>query len=382
MRKISAIVVILFLFVLVLPGFGFDWGITVDNSSKLILPENADSDLEQRDRLSLWFDHFWDGRGLSSYRLLFNGYYLYTDETPLLIDVDRAEFQLKKGGLFSGDTSLDLSLGRLRYLDLSGFVLNHRADGASFALSLSEMTVYGSLGYTGLQLKPESGVNMSLADSADDLDDDVHFAPKRLFQQLRLVYPELLPGQKLSIETLFQQDLRSGIGNTLDSSHATARIDGGVASFFYSLAATGGWNHLAGSSALMLYANAKYFAEELLNSRFSIDFIRCGEEFLSISSPAFGSIYSPDESDMTRVQLSYSIRPWADSFEPLLRNLQFQSSGRIFSSTAQEYEGTELDLAVLFRPSHDLGASITGGFWLPEQGDSETMLRLELSLSL
>lgn len=375
---------ILISLLLLLPAalFSFDWGAVLDNTSTLNFGAGADAELAQRDKVSLWAEHFWSD-GETQYMVLFNGFYLYTDERAYLFDTDRLEFRLKNAGLLGSGTVLDLSLGRFRFADTTATVLNHGADGISMDLDFSVMRVKTSIGYTGLQLKPENGVEMSAADTADGSDDDVYFAPKRLFEQLVLQFPELVPRQKLTVETLFQQDLREETADKLNSVHATAKADGAIAGgFYYDISATGGWDVSNNVNGLMTAATLRYFAEQYLGSRASLGLILTGENFLTVSTPTFGLIYSPSEADLLRVALDYSMRPWADRLSPALRNLQFLAGLRYFAVPGDGYTGTELECGVNFRPASDFGASLKGGLWMPDGGDAQGLVRLEFSLGL
>jgi hypothetical protein len=377
--------VILFSLLLLLPAalFSFDWGVVIDNSSTLDFGEAIDTELAQRDKVSFWAEHFWSGTDESQYMFMFNGFYLYTDERAYLFDADRLEFRLKKAGIYNSPTVLDLSLGRFRFADTTATVLNHGADGISLDLDFSILRMKTAIGYTGLQLKPEAGVEMSAADVADGNDDDVYFAPKRLFEQLVLQFPELAPRQRLTVETLFQQDLREETADRLNSVHATAKADGAIAGgFYYDISATGGWDVSNNVNGLMTAAALRYFAEQYLGSRASLGLILTGEDFLTVSTPTFGLVYAPSEADLLRIAFDYSMRPWSGRLSPALRNLQFLTGLKYFAVPGDGYTGMELEGGINFRPSSDFGASLKGGLWLPDGGDTQGLVRLEFSLGL
>jgi hypothetical protein len=224
---------------------------------------------------------------------------------------------------------------------------------------------------------------MSAADVADGNDDDVYFAPKRLFEQLVLQFPEMAPRQRLTVETLFQQDLREETADKLNSVHATAKADGAIAGgFYYDISATGGWDVSNNVNGLMTAASLRYFAEQYLGSRASLGLILTGEDFLTVSTPTFGLVYAPSEADLLRIAFDYSMRPWSGRLSPALRNLQFLTGLKYFAVPGDGYTGMELEGGINFRPSSDFGASLKGGLWLPDGGDTQGLVRLEFSLGL
>jgi hypothetical protein len=365
------------------PLFSFDWGVVLDNSSSIGFGGGGDAEFTQRDKLSLWAEHFWSGNDDSQYIVQFNGFYLYTNERAWLFDFDRLDFRMKKAGIYNSSAVLDLGVGRFRFSDTTATVLNHTADGVSLGLDISKIQISAAAGYTGFLLKPENGVEMSGADAVDSNDSDVYFAPKRLFEQLTLRFPQLVPRQRLTMETLFQQDLRETEADRLGSTHLTVRADGALpAGFYYDVSATGGFNHLANTSALMTRASVSYFNQQMAGSRVSLGMVLTGEDFLTVSTPSFGLVYTPPEADLLRFNLNYSARPWQNRRSPALQNLQFLFGIKTFAVPGESYTGTEIDGGVNFRPTSDFGASLKGGLWMPDGGDSQGLLRFEFSLGL
>lgn len=362
----------------------FDWGVTLDNSSTLEFGEWPAGDTEvQRIKVSLWGEHFWSGSDSSQYKLLFNFYYLYTDERAFLIDTDLLAFQMSRPNLFGGGSVLNLSAGRFRFSDTTATVLNHGADGVLAGLDLRAVQVSAGAGYTGLQLKPETGIEMSAADVADSDDDDVRFAPKRLFEILTLRFPEILPRQRLSLEALLQQDLRTGGGDTLDSAHASVRLDGALGGgVYYDVSGSSGWNLSDEVQDFFTQGSILWFSESFFGSRAAIGLLYAGEDFFTVSTPTLGLVYTPDPADLLRLSFDYSLRPWNDRFSPSLRNLQFLAAGRLYFISDGTYTGAELEGGINFRPASDFGASVKAGVWMPDGGDLQGLVRLEVSVGL
>jgi hypothetical protein len=370
--------------------FAFDWGVTSYSRLGYEFGGDEDDQWQKREKLSLWMEEFWSGEDNSRYSFLFNGYYLYSDEessddVDYLFESDLLVFKMKRPQLFGGNEVLDLSVGRFPFSDSTSLVLSHIADGFSAGLDLSRYIVKTGMGYTGLRLKPVSSVNMSTADISDDDDDDIHFAPKRLFEMASVSFPSYLPRQNLTVEGLFQQDLRSDDEDKLNSIHATAKADGAiVGNLYYTLSATGAWNTSDDLDDVMVLADLNYYAQQLLHSRISAGMMYTGEDFFTVSEPTLGLIYSPDEADLFRLDIAYSIRPWQDLFSPALKNLQFLAAGRFYLVPSDDYSytGTELEGGLTIRPTSDFGMSLTGGLWVPDEGDTRALLRVECSLGL
>jgi hypothetical protein len=134
-------------------------------------------------------------------------------------------------------------------------------------------------------------------------------------------------------------------------------------------------------SGFMAAGSLYYFSEELLYSRISGGVLYADEDFFTVSTPTLGLVYAPAIADLTRLSFDYSLRPWGGSLSPGLKNLQFAAGGKIFMP-AGEYTGTELEGGIKIKPASDFGASVKGGVYLPDEGDTTGLLRLEFSIGL
>ena len=364
----------------------FDWGVVLDNNSTLTFTEGEDADNDQRNKVSLWGEHFWADAADTQYTLTFNGYFLYDytsepEDEIIAVNPDLIRLKVKKAGLFDDKAVLDASIGRFRFSDPSALVLSHTADGASAQIDYGSVIVKAAAGYTGLQLKPEASVNMSAADAADDADDDVYFAPKRIFEQAEIVLPALIERQRFTLSGLLQQDLRDE-GDKLDSLHIVGAANGELTKgLYYNATGAVAMNLSDDLSGFMAAGSLYYFSEELYYSRVSGGVLYADEDFFSVSPPTLGLVYAPAIADLTRISFDYSLRPWGDRVTPGLANLQFAAGGKIFMP-AGEYAGTELEGGVKIKPTSDFGASVKGGVYLPDGGDTAGLLRLEFSIGL
>jgi hypothetical protein len=282
-----------------------------------------------------------------------------------------------------GKGVLRSDLGRFRFSDPSAMVFNHTADGAAGSFDFGPAIVSAAVGYTGLQLKPEASLNMSAADAVDEDDDDVYFAPKRLFEQVSVTVRDYIPRQKLTAPGFLQQDLRDDDGDKLNSLHLIGVADGSITDgLYYSLSGVYASNLSDDLSGTLFKAGLFYFSEALYNSRFSGEVLVTGEDYFAVSEPTLGLVYTPDEADLLRYALDYSIRPWGDQFNPVLRNLQFTAGAKFFSVPGDDSTGNEFEGGIKFRPTSDFGAAVKYGIFVPEDGDNTSLLRLEASLGL
>ena len=104
--------------------------------------------------------------------------------------------------------------------------------------------------------------------------------------------------------------------------------------------------------------------------------------FLPVTPPTLGVVITPPLGDLVRVQGSWSLKPLARSPSLAMRNLQTELRGTAFLlSSGMEYQGTEVLAVVNFRPLSDLGASLSGGVYIPESGDPRYGGKLEVSLA-
>lgn len=386
MKTLRSVLITAVLLIFTLPLFAFDWGVVVDNTStfNFSAADDVDPENDQRNKVSLWAEEYWTPWEDGTVSLTANAYYLYTDDRELLIDLSLLKLSIDRADLLDpGKGVLRTDLGRFRFSDPSGMVFNHTADGAAGSFDFGPAIISAGVGYTGLQLKPEASVNMSAADAADEGDDDVYFAPKRLFEQVSVSVRDYLPRQKLTAGGLFQQDLRDDDGDPLNSMHLVGTADGSITEgLYYSLAGVYASNLSDDLNGTLFKAGLFYFSEALLNSRISGDLLVTGEDYFSVSEPTLGLVYTPDEADLLRVALDYSIRPWGDRFDPFLRNLQFAAGAKFFSIPGGDRTGNEFEGGIKFRPTSDFGAAVKYGLFVPEEGDNASLVRLEASLGL
>ena len=181
-----------------------EWGGTLNNTTT-----PTTEGFQQKDKLALWLETAFNPR-LS---LTVQGSYTYSLDRPYMFDVDILRFQ---GQFPLGDTSaLDLSLGRFQTADFSRLLFSGNLDGAQAAWRSARLNLSLTVGYLGLQLQPESNVNMTWGDFTAPAvemtwaDLPSLLAPPRLLEMLQLEFLELFGRQSLLVALVAQQDLRS-----------------------------------------------------------------------------------------------------------------------------------------------------------------------------
>ena len=162
-----------------------DYGVVIDSRSSVDLAEGADAEFTPREKVSLWAENSWES-GDTLYSLSGNVFYLFNEDEDHIFDADLLKLGIKQKNFLGTGTVLDASLGRFRFSDVTGLVLSHIVDGARGRFDFGDYAFTAGIGYTGLQLKPEANVSMTVSDAIDEGDDDVYFAPRRLIEQFRL----------------------------------------------------------------------------------------------------------------------------------------------------------------------------------------------------
>ena len=142
MKAVRALFVCLMLFLpLSSYGFNIDIGGSIANASTLA-GSAAPPGLVflQQNKASLWLAmEFDDYLGLA-----LQGSYLFDLERPVFFDLDY--LHLYRNG------QVGFNIGRLRFADFSGMVLDHTLDGARISVALPILTASIAVGFSGLVL--------------------------------------------------------------------------------------------------------------------------------------------------------------------------------------------------------------------------------------
>ena len=417
----------------------YDWGGTVDNrTTPTFFFGSETATFLQEDKLALWFDTSL-GKTLT---LLVQGSYTYTNDRPLLINLDLA--RLDGNFLLAGQRSslFAFTAGRFPLADFSGRVLDASVDGVRGRWSNALLNATVAVAFTGLQLglqlypsesielAPVSPVSMSWADRQADS----ALAPPRLIELVELHFPELFARQDLRIVLLAQQDLRSednliqegevvylsGAGGRLHSAYLGLGIEGALPAGLYydlfsyvetgkTLSYISGVYEYAWMLSLLAGGSLRYYREDWLSSRAELrllfasgdadyidQFIEGNTEglataFIPVSVSNLGLQFSPRLGNLVTIEVGYSLKPM-DILQTGIKGYIFlrPTQGLVSDQRVGDdslYLGSEIDTATRLRLFSDLGAALSLGIFLPGNafgaaaGEPEFRGRLEISFS-
>jgi hypothetical protein len=273
---------------------------------------------------------------------------------------------------------------------------------------------------------------------------------------MKITFPDIL-GQSLDFVALMQKDLRDGksiipegeeekappeggVGGRVDTQYFGLGLSGGLGTNWYfdlfSYLGTGRiLSYVASSESATDYVyryqtvvsvlagfGLRAYFEQALFSRLSVrGLFSSGDSdqssylegntsgfattFVPISLSDVGLIFTPRLGNIFLIELSYSLKPFANARGRILKNLQFQldgldgtsffrsSTGPISEAVIDPgsnslYLGSELAGRIDFRPTSDLGIGLSGGLFFPNDqiylgsAAAEWLGKLELSLSM
>jgi len=230
-----------------------------------------------------------------------------------------------------------------------------------------------------------------------------------------------------------------GQGGSMDTEYFGAGVSGAIVQNLYyktfayietgrTLSYTQGSYQYEPILAFLAGGGGRYYAESLLHSTFALDFLWASGDsnysqqaiegdtgsgyataFIPVTTPPrmISLAFSPNVENLVAATFSYSIRPFAGTKTPELENLQAvikaipmlrPTTGAVAASVGLSpgatslpatlsnlYLGTEVDLAVNYRPFSDLGAVLQGGFFAPNSSlfaSSNVLYYLELDVSV
>jgi hypothetical protein len=415
-KRFTTLIIILFFISGIL--FGLDFGGTITDKSILSWSEQLGDYRESN--LSLWMTTYFG----ENIKFFSQGSYTYSNVIPYLFELDFLNISSDTGSLFS------YRVGRLWTADFSGYIFNHTMDGISAELNYPGAILSLSAGYTGLIFKDSSSVLISKADLSDMSNSEKLLASPRLIGGLDLAFPELFWSQDLNLSFWMQMDMRpesdlSSNQGLLQSQYTGLGMKGALAqSLYYDSALYLGTGKtlsyintaysyknilsFMGSFGLRYYSNDKVYSKTGFkfiystgDSDYSADFTEGNTEsgstmFVPISRPGFALIFSPQLGNVFLTQFNYSIKPFAQSTNSKLKNIQTEvKASGFFRSTAGQisepginplsnslYLGTEIDTVVNFRLFSDLGIAVSAGVFLPDTSSGGAFLGSERSFEL
>ena len=387
-------------------SFGFDFGGSLEDST--IYHYSDSSTFFHSDTLSLWLKtELWEDTDL-----LILGGYTYTTDNPWFFDLSYFKVENKSASL------LNYSVGRISASDFSGYIFNHKMDGASIALNMPSFILTANAGYTGFLFDTGSTVKMTIADQTGINYDWIaqDFAAPRIVGSLQAFFPGLFLDQDLKTEVWAQFDMHSDLstGKKLDTQYYGLTLSGPlVSSLYYDSFAyfeTGQAHSGTGDDYTVLSfmgsAGLRYYIEKFLYSKISFRFLYSlgdadfkssftegntigdATAFVPVSRKSLAMVFSPELGNIFFTSLSYSLKPLSGMDNRVLHNIQLEltdvnffrsttggiSSGGIDPDSISLYLGTEIDGTINFRPYSDLGLSLSGGVFIPNNGAGGSFL--------
>jgi len=314
---------------------------------------------------------------------------------------------------------MQFTVGRLMLSDFTTMVVSHEVDGVFLDFEFPAVSVNVSAGYTGLVTKGASTIELSKSDLNDYANSGVNFASPRLVE---LVQASLLslPGQRISVAAILQQDLR---GSPLDLANGSAEslvsegsttldpskggrvntqyfgmgMSGSIVGklyydvfsyletgqelfyqggsyqnlFFLGLLSGGGVRVLLPDILSSIIAARMYYASGDPNAGTATEgATQSFSVFTPITRPILDNVFSPQLSNLVVLEASYSLKPLSNLQTSLQADVYFRSTAGAISEPGVPagtgyYLGTETDLSVNFNIFSDLGSSLWGGVFFP-----------------
>ncbi len=413
--------------------FGLDFGGNLEDSTYFY--HASSSDFYHADTVSLWLrTGVWKDTTLFA-----QGSYTYSTDQAYAFDIDSLKFENKSLSF------INYIFGRFHTSDFSGYVFNGRLDGASGALNFPWGKVSAQAGYTGL-LFNASAIEMTLADQQDaagvfDLE-----AP-RLVGGVEAAFPDIFLMQDITAGLWLQFDLRpesevtsagevipQTTGGKLNTQYFGVKINGSpVLNMYYdAFAYLGTGQTLSWINSAYEYkplvsflgsAGARYYMPDLLSSVADVRILYSsgdkdstasflegntdgnGTTFTPVTAKSSALVFTPKAGNLVFIKAGYSLKPFNRMSIGVLNRIQVNISGVTFfrpttgqisesgidPASTELYLGSEVDGTVNFRPYSDLGLSLSGGVFIPNnksggaflesQRSTEFLLRLGLSFS-
>jgi len=382
-----------------------DWGGFLQSTSKVTI--QPEYEFDQAVQTGLWLNtDFSDNFGLYA-----RGFYIYNEERPYFADIENL---FARGSSLLGTEGeeylLRYSLGRFRFSEFTGYVLNHNLDGFQLNFQLPALSLEASAGYTGLTFVPSSSILVTQSDY--DLQENVadhgyELSPPKLIETLKMTIPAIALQQELILNVVLQQDLQpeenfTNPDDRIHSEHIGFGLRGGlVPSLYQNLFLYLNRGHGKYATAALLYGGGlSYYNQDFLFTRVQIrglyssgdndlNFFYGGysgsgisSHFITLSaSPQFGIVFSPQIGNMSLGEISFSMRPFSKTNSRILEKFQttlaaltfFRNTGGAISEAGidltsdESYLGSEIDLSLQFRPLSDVGITLAGGLFLPNE---------------
>lgn len=403
--------------------FGYDIGVTIDNSTGFTMQTEAS--LTQADKLSHWFE----GNFGEHYSFGYQISYSFSLDRYALFELDLLQFRGEWLNARKSPVLIGLSAGRFHQSEFSGMVFSHPADGFHFGIGLPRVRFGVSAGYLGLLQTPTSTAVLSNSDADTfSVDPQPVFGPlasPRLVETISADFPELFLRQSVSLALIFQQDLRSEAkliagGGRVHTQYYGIGLSGPLYSpFFYDafFYFNSGQTDRGAVTGYLTGIGLDLYLQKALSSKLSAEFVYASGDsdhdslyegnggglstaFIPVSAKSLGIAFSPKLTNVFYTSASYSIKPLSSLKGAAANNFNIQVAALPFfrstpgpvSETGLDadsdalYLGTELNFSLNARPLSDLGLGYTMGFFFPGTAMTNKTARIlgrfDLSMSL
>lgn len=364
-----------------LPAFSVDFGLTIDNTLGLAIAETAT--LQERLKASAWFNDSWtDEDSGIFYEFSAIGIYVLTELRPYLFDIEELRFSFRNPRAVGGSAVSSTDLGRFRFVDQTGSIMNHISDGVTSSTDYGFLRTKFMAGYTGLQLVAESRILVSAHDFGLVYDPAEVLGSKRVFVEAGLEIPELFLRQNLSVSAFAQIDTYYLAPR--HSMYAALVLDGPITStLYYELQGVLSFfplNQVDKQLGALILTDVNLFLPEALNSALNLNVYFSAGSYSPLTFPSLGFIFMPDPVNLLRLNIGYSMKPFAE--DELVKNLGFRADLRMFAALdVGVLNGFELELGADWKIFSDLGLGLSAGFFLPTETDKIPEGRVQLFVS-
>lgn len=405
----------------------FDWGGFAESSSEL--QWDGESDYQQDLETGIWLE------------ARFSEHASLRTEAKYQFDLDRTFFADINQFVFTGTHPIETEtltsrisyrLGRFHFADFTGYVLDHNLDGGEIEVELPWGTLSAGAGYTGLTFVPNSRILITQSDIGVHLSapsNGYQRAPPKTVGRFAVAFPQLLLEQDVKVSLIAQQDLQQESDLLTPEDRIFTEYFGiGLAGsmrrdLYHRLYSFFNYGH--GSYRTLAYlagGELSFYLEDLNYSRIKLAGLyssgdpeqgsyyggyngsNASNHFIPLShSEQFGIAFSPSPGNISVGELSYSIKPLSSAYPgelqlelstfSFIRNTTGAISETGVSSTSDQlYLGSEADLRLKYRPFSDLGITLSGGVFMPNnysdgspfahsRTELETVGRLDISFT-
>ncbi|TVR07076.1 MAG: hypothetical protein EA403_00205 [Spirochaetaceae bacterium] len=409
-------------FVVPASAWDWEWGVTVENTTQGAFSEwYEEARLTQRLKTGIWssglsqLDH---GGSLS---FTASAGYTVTDDRAYLFDVDLLRITGRFPQLLGQRSFVQATAGRTRFVDPTGLVLNHVADGGVARLTVPWGRFRLAGAYSGLLLSPSSSIRISQTDYLEQSADSEFFGPRRIIGLFDATFGAA------TIFTVAQFDLRDDAdGDSIDTQYFGLNVAGRVSDSMFAetvlIVSTGQTVVGAAEDSLFSFVfgtGVRWFAEERRFSQASAralvatPFLPLEEdiginisEYRPITEPTLGLVFNPRLSNLILTEATYSIRPFAGPMRSAADSLRLSAALRGFFRAYKGdsdylaamnpdsdalYLGTEVELGLSAVILTDLRLGLRGGAFVPNSGPdgafaadraAEWVVRFDLTTTL